>query len=205
MSKYKAPQDGVMLAGWVFADLLLGLMLIFMAAQHGETPSSATRIPDPTRTPTPTATSTTAPTPTPRPTSTTQDSRLSTATPILPTPTPRPPSLSRNRVEITIELPSGLSVESSAAEKSAFRQKLQRALLDQKFDVNQSRAGILLAFGGAPRDNPNAGNKAAERMNVLLADLFPRAFGGSAVEAFHDFGISVGSVTMWVYEIVSGD
>lgn len=55
-------RDTVLLGGWLFADLLLGLAVIFLAANT----IGVKIIPTPTPTPTPTATP--SPTPTPKPT-----------------------------------------------------------------------------------------------------------------------------------------
>lgn len=76
--------EGIGIAGWLFADLMLVLALVFVVVGRGDDEAEAVA---PTVTPTVTATATATPTATPTPTPTPTPTATPTATPT-PTPTP---------------------------------------------------------------------------------------------------------------------
>ena len=78
--------EGIGIAGWLFADLMLVLALVFVAVGRGDDEVEAVA---PTPTPVATATATPAPTPAPTPTPTLAPTPTPTPTPTAtPTPTP---------------------------------------------------------------------------------------------------------------------
>src|SRR5947209_782920 len=118
-------RDTVLLSGWLFADLLLALVVIFLAANTvGVKPQP---IPTPTPTPTPTATATPTPTPTP--------------TAITPTPLPRL-ELSKNRVIVSIDA-NGL-LNNTPGAINDLKQKIRAQAL-----LRGRTAGLVIAYGGA--------------------------------------------------------
>ena len=83
--------EGIGIAGWLFADLMLVLALVFVAVGRGDDEAEAVA-----PTPTPVATATATPTPSPTPTPTLAPTPTPTATPTptpAPTPTPTPSCL----------------------------------------------------------------------------------------------------------------
>ena len=81
--------EGIGIAGWLFADLMLVLALVFVVVGRGDDEAEAVA---PTPTPTVTATATATPTPTPTPTPTATPTATPTPAPTpTPTPTPTPP------------------------------------------------------------------------------------------------------------------
>lgn len=161
----------VTLGGWLFADLLLALSLIFLAAipgapkgalaALGSIPTSPTRQGPPSQTSTPTATPSPTPTlsPTPRPTRT-------------PTPTVTPTAtaacvstvlLTKNTYDVANDnadvSPSIPSVEHL---RNAFR------------DVQGKRAGLVLTYVHAPGDGE--GQQLASVVNQRLLQARPDVF-----------------------------
>ena len=116
--------DTVMMSGWVFADLLLALAILFMAANTlGVKPPSTPKAHVPTPTPTPT---------------------------ITPTPTPKPePALEQtaHRIILTNVDFNGLLNDSPQAVND-FKQRIR----GQSFLTNRS-VGITIGYAGAPTDN----------------------------------------------------
>jgi biopolymer transport protein ExbD len=111
--------------GWLFADLLLALAMLFLVANTITTPR-----------PTPTPTPTTRPKPTPTPT---------------PTPRPTPTPILRletkpQRITITVDS-QGLIANSSTAVADV-KQKIQA-----QTSLQGRRAGLVIVYSGAPADS----------------------------------------------------
>ncbi len=85
--------EGIGIAGWLFADLMLVLALVFVAVGRGDDEAEAVA-----PTPTPVATATATPTPSPTPTPTLAPTPTPTPTPA-PTPTPVNECVSRTDLE----------------------------------------------------------------------------------------------------------
>lgn len=130
---------------------------------------------------------------------------------IVPTPTPTAlPSIDREPIEIVISVPPGLSAKSSDAVREAFRdsviEALERGLRDRDLPP-QSEIGMVLAFGGAPKGEPEIGNDASRRANDVLDDVLFDAtgdrFSRAGFESFHSFSVTPGQVNLWVYVFVN--
>lgn len=128
-----------------------------------------------------------------------------------PTPTPTAlPSIDREPIEIVISVPPGLSAKSSDAVREAFRdsviEALERGLRDRDLPP-QSEIGMVLAFGGAPKGEPEIGNDASRRANDVLDDVLFDAtgdrFSRAGFESFHSFSVTPGQVNLWVYVFVN--
>ena len=188
----------VPIAGWLFADLLLGLAMLFITSMVGLSipPPVATTTPTPTQTATPTATATAVP---------------RTGTPggqvVTPTPTPTPGfGLSSTRFHATFRIDPSLVPDLIARPTSANANQARAQLREQlrecfkRFD-GASRAGIVLSFGG----NPSAenGKQLAAIANTILKTEFPRVF--SVTEDLHSISrdaIVNGTIEMWVYFMI---
>jgi len=173
--------DTVWLSGWLFADLLLGLMVVFL----GSTPSvdPVLLLPSPTATFTATPTHTATPTPT----------ATATATPTLtptPTATPTPCAVTVSPDKFSKRLAGGPGGTDTPSE-------LLRAEFEQFRD---SQAGIVLTFG---HGGPDEGVKRAARINAVLRREMPTLFTEStAMENFFQV-VSGSGVDIWVYFLVS--
>lgn len=141
----------VLLSGWLFADLLLGLTVIFLAANTvGFHPQAiATPIP-----PTPTAT----PSPTPTPT---------------PTPIPKPkPILDLNKKTFTLTIDgNGLLNDSSTA-----RADLENQIRSEQ-GLRGRTAGLVIVLVGTPDDSSISTAQAIdEKVNGVLQTLGSQGF-----------------------------
>jgi hypothetical protein len=171
-------RDGLALSGWLFADLLLGLLMLFFAANTvGGSPA-----PTPTATPSPAPMHTVAPTPTTLP-------RPATPRPVAASATPAPcqPTLVLAQHKLHVAPAPGDAEPSSDQLVAAFRPFAGR------------HAGLLLTFGHAPA--AAAGNDLATRVNTLLRAKLPALFSADTVmEAFHDLDSATpGAVDFQVY------
>lgn len=200
MRSSNSPRDTVALAGWLFADLLLGIgLLFFVAESRGVKPvptptftltPTLTLTPTQTRTPTRTLTGTATWTWTLTPTITPTFTPFFTYTPYptsTPYPTYTPPptfssGLNPKRYIATLKInPDRVRdlISTSANIQNEARREIQSQLISQvqtcfgRFN-GRAKVGIALIFG----TSPNAGNgnlMAAEAGNVLR-DQFPLVF-----------------------------
>ncbi len=204
MNKFLPFNNTVALAGWIFADLMLGLAVLFFAANTvGSLPPSPTPLPPPTptATPIPTATPTPSPTmapsPTPSPTPPPTPSPTPSPTPP-PTPTPTPvclPVISPDALAFTLTVDSqGLLRRDASAEdqlRQAFRAELSRALAArQKGEAYEAvQIGVILTFGSSPLGDNSRGVNVARRVNdVLFAEPLFRSAGRRDYLRFVDGG-----------------
>lgn len=206
------------IGGWLYADLILALLLVLLAGSAAYLKSvrngddlmdlvaTAQRIPEIAATQRSIATALVrtatalAPTQSPRADTASMQARL-------PTSTPGPRTLSVDKIEIIIDVGS-LSVASSAAEKAEFRQRLLTQLSQHNLSES-SEIGMVMAFGGAMiRDeygelisNENAGYATAARVNRLLPDVIPTMFvaGQTVFENLFSPKLSNQSVRLWIY------
>lgn len=157
---------------WLFADVLLGLMILFLVSTPGvpvaallgpQTPTAtptATPTPTPTPTATPTATPTLTPTVTPTP----------TATPtVTPTPTPLPcqTTVTLNEKDFSVPPATAGGIPSDAALAQAFQ------------PYAGSIAGIVLTFAHAP--TIPEGRALATQVNDRLRAILPAMFTTTSI------------------------
>lgn len=173
--------DTAALGGWLFADLLLALSLVFLVSITGtpEPTPTPTPIPVPSDTPsptpsrTPTATSSPTPTMTPTATPTARPAIVETAT-----PAPEPvcvSALSPQPISFVLRVDSaGLLARSSGAQsqlREAFVRAINRALeeRDEGHTYDNIQVGIVITFGGSPEgDRSYRGVTVAGRVNDVL-------------------------------------
>lgn len=185
--KKNAVRDTVSLAGWVFADLLLALAMIFLVVnskvssqgQAAPTPTwtaTATRTATPTATVTPTPTATRTPEPTP--------TRLRTRWATLKAPTIKAPTqqigLDPSAVICSFTVPvDGLSTNDSGA-LNEIRRQLETCYGKEK---GKRIAGMAVTLGYS-RNPVGTGFRTAERVNEILKEAMPEVFGQTVMKAF---------------------
>lgn len=173
------------LVGWLFADMLLGLMMIFLMAA----PSVKLEpTPTPTNGPTPTlqATATPGPTSTPRPTSTPG-----------PTQTPGPaPEIGLSLTPIEFEIPY-------TEDEATLRMNLQREVDAVFGDVAGARAGLIQSFGMDEFQNSNSATARSRRINQILAELRPDVFRGALTQDYIDLRFRRNAVRVQMYLLTS--
>ncbi len=194
-------RDTVLLSGWLFADLLLGLMVVFLIS----TPGSAAVIATPTLRPTATYTVLVPRTPrvtvvtpgagTGVPLNVTQVASTkraeATATPVTPTrtptltptPTPTPPcGLSKEPITITLNSAVNFANSSTATYGQA-----RDALIDQIKTAmvarGAERAGLVETFGFGEQ---TVGNRIAGDINHALLEGSDAIIGQAIMKKFHD-------------------
>jgi hypothetical protein len=196
------PRDTVSLAGWLFADLLLGLsMLFFVFNTVGPKPVEPVQ---PTSTPRPTLTSTRTATPVNTSTPTPTYTATPTYTPI-PQPT-EPVSLSTDPVTLLIKTNPSRLLGSGTAR--ADEQTRIKGILRQRFaqyEIAHQRAGIVLSFGTAP--TALTGGRLSTAVNQLLVEELPQVFvsGSTVMRNFHFISANqsqYGDVEIEVYFIL---
>lgn len=196
----RSPRNGIFrdtmsLAGWLFADLLLGLaMLFFVFNTVGTKPT-----PPPRATYTPLPTYTPAPTYTPRPTYTPlrQEPPRRTYTP-LPTYTPAP-------TYTPLPTPQHEGVEQVAEIFTLVDGRDKGEQIRELFSpyVGERRAGFVLIFGNAP--TIEGGNTLAREVERLLPAVVPEVFGDAGMKALHYLradGSREGEVDLEIYFLV---
>jgi hypothetical protein len=154
-----------LLAGWLFADVLLLLTLVALGSESEPPPSvvavAATRAPTPAPDPSPSQTltpalSSAAPTPAVSPVA-------------LPTP-PAPPGVEQHPVIVRLAVPPGGLSDSQIS--TAFAEQLR----------THRRAAFVLTFGTTQA--PGAGVQLATSVNGALLRAAPDLFHGSAQRDF---------------------
>ena len=151
------------LAGWVFADALLALTIIGLAAGGAVHPGSGD-----TGTPAAIA-ATTAPTATPTPAPT------PTVTVTAPAPTTLP-----SVPDGIAQAPVVLEISVDAVDDESVRATVAGAVQD--LAAQGRRAAFVLTFGTA--SDPGAGTALARRVNAQLDSASPAVFTGSAKRDF---------------------
>ncbi len=186
-----------LLSGWLFADLLLGLAMLFLVASPG-----APAVPTPTPTPTLTPTST----PTPRPTSTLTPTLTPTPTStptevIPPTPVPTRPGVELAPREATLVTNADVLLGPDGPAKDAERLQLRQQIWSQYQSLSNRRAGFVISFGNHP--NYIKGNQLSEEVAKLLQETVPTLFKDAPIERLHYITDSsrpkVGEVYLRVY------
>ena len=181
----RAGSDPLGLVGWVFADLLLGLMLVFLGTQPGDPSAGA---------PPPTTTSTTLP--------------PTTTTTMAPPPTV-PVGVDRQYLCVRIPTVPDVLLGAPGPGRDRHADALAVALHNElvRMQASARRAGIVLSFGTG--SNPSDGKAIAQAFNDLVLPRVPAVFENSAARAFWDGGpranIGRGSVAVNLYPITGAD
>lgn len=168
-------RDTMSLSGWLYADLLLGLaMLFFVFNTVGVEPPAELDSPRPTPTASPTLTPTLTPTafaeatktPTPRPTN-----------------TPVPPNvLSPEAFEFSFRVNADRLLQGDKSEQDRVRQEIRSALNQY---VGKRKAGFVLTFGTS--NVLDEGTRLSREMNRLLVEVLPEVFDTSVRRDFLQF------------------
>lgn len=193
-------RDTVSLAGWLFADLLLGLsMLFFVFNTVGPPP------PPPERTPTPTsiATATAMATPTSTSTTTATAKATSTPTPLPPTPTITPPPEPTmppglNPISVTFTLRTDvllLTGQAKEKERARIRDEIRGRFESYRGTDGRptTRAGIVLAFGND--QNPTVGGRLSREVLIQMVAEMPDVFGEPTVLKDYHTILAAGNIT----------
>jgi len=189
----------VLLAGWLFADLMVALVFVFLGSAPGSDPEIASVTPTtlgtgtvisttPTPAPTPTLTTTPTPTLTPTPTPT-----------LTPTPTPTVTAtlcVPQYAVEKFIVVVPGAPGGGDPSD-----QQISDALAPFK----GRQAGLVLAFGFAPRALLDSAIHLAARTNSRLQSLESTRdiFVHARMEPYWKEGPADGSVSFDMYFLTS--
>lgn len=157
----------LLLAGWLFADLLLALVIIMLGSMVGPSATAGTE---------------TTPSPTPSPTST-----LALASPspnASPSPTPTAselPGISQKPQVLEFAVNTAALRSSASA-----RAELGRRIRDATQEFNGKRAGIVLIWGYDP--SLGIGVSTAETVKPLLRKWRPLMFSDAATRQLGNTG-----------------
>jgi hypothetical protein len=191
-------RDTIGLAGWFFADLLLGMAMLFLVLNTaGSWPKVLpTNTPTPTLTPIPTSpltatsTPTITPIPTPEPTSTPNTSLTLTIE-----PTPRT-GLDMTPVLIQVEADPALLITGDP--ETIYTLQVQ---INAKFKQYQDRrVGLVITLGY--HDNVASGVALANQANKVLRSTYPLVFDDAVMKAFwwsKDINHKAGVIDFEVY------
>lgn len=208
MDRKSAEPDVTKMAGWLFADLLLAIALIFLATATGgnastETPTTpfssttVTLIPSTTPTLIPTATPTTTPTPTVSP---------SPSPPPLPTATPpRTGGLDPEPAIVTLSTNMNLLLGVDNPQKRDEVARVRQLIRSRVAIFDDLRAGMVLCSGTTLASQPSRGRLLAETVNALLVEELPEVFGDAAFKAYHYLtgdSSRIGGIEMEIYWIL---
>ena len=165
MSK-RQQRDTFSVVGWLFADLFLGIAMLFLVAN---TQGDIT----PTPTPTPTATLTPTPTPTATSTLTLTPSLTPSATPTVAIGIEQSPVV----IEVELSDPALLLTGNTRVYT-----QLQTSLRNKLQKYTDRRAGIIITEGYM--ESITEGVKMAEKANEILVSTFPSTFSGAVQKAY---------------------
>jgi hypothetical protein len=181
-------------AGWIFADLTLALLIVFMVSTPEDLVSAGPN-PNPTPTVSPKPTLTTKPTPKPTPTR-------------RPTPSPTPNYSIRpldQKIVILDPVPAdfaGIHRRDTGAQEaflSAFDQALRQQAAGDPSLLNRP-AGFVLVYGYAPLQNLGVGKQAAADVYGLLVDRRPQfRQARTTPDAGNWYGGSTGQIRIYAW------
>lgn len=166
MRRRRSSRDTSLLAGWLFADLLLGFAVIVLGSTRGGLPASS-------------AGSTTTSSVIEATTTTT----TTTTTPTSSTP-PRPPGVDLQPLRVEAAADFGLLTGPPSPERDA---EVLRVVTDVQNQVSAAgmagkRVALLITFGVHP--TTGEGQRVADAFNQGLRDLLPDSFGGAVPRSF---------------------
>jgi hypothetical protein len=191
------------LAGWMYTDLLLGLVVVFLGAVAFtiKQPDDSAEAGGPTTTPTSSTTTTTT---SPAVTTTTLPVELCTT---LYAPAG---AEEEKKNGIWFEVPAKGSSEQLVAEfglglTSEIDAENAR-LTDGRFiDPTDPRIGLIIAWGGFPADSdPNVGAETARNVVDRLRFSLPETLGSSVVRYVGTRTVSNGRVGLEIYPLLEG-
>ncbi|WP_037935716.1 hypothetical protein [Streptosporangium roseum] len=207
MTTRRRTSTSTLLAGWLFADLLLGLTIIMLGAQ-APPPSPVRPLadatqppPDPTQ-PRPAASPPLAgvtqlsPEPTPSP----AEESLTPTRPPSPSPVPSPCTgrvggVRAKPITISFQVTPGAHDDMLAAQ---IRQELRK----HRDRLAGQHAGMVLTF--AADGGTGNGVRLATRVNTAIREAYPRIFGTAVTRNFHDLDAPRGSISMEIYSVTYG-
>jgi hypothetical protein len=194
--------DATLIVGWLFADLLLGLMVIFMVAIPGASGAMVMpQRPDPTReariaaltatarvlarSVTPTPSVTTTPSRTPTPSVTTTPSRTPTpSVTTTPSPTPQPSATAtpvplRLLEQVPVEHEFQVAVGPFLNGDRTTIARLADEIRSKFAGSRQRKAGFVLTYGVA--SDSSVGTRLSRRFNELLRTTMPELVDDATV------------------------
>lgn len=175
----RKPRSIFSLAGWLFADLMLALMVIALGTAGTGDELSLT--PSPGARPEAAA---------PSPTS------VVPATVTSPVAPARPLGLDPVRVERGILVPEDALLRQDPAAVRTVRGQVEAAFSTD--ELRDRNAGLVLTFGRAPVSDPDRGVRLSSAVNAILAGL--PLFEGAVQESFLTFNPPPNTnVEIWVY------
>ncbi|MEV4179980.1 hypothetical protein AB0J28_00855 [Streptosporangium canum] len=204
MTTRRRTSTSTLLAGWLFADLLLGLTIIMLGAQ-APPPSPVRPLadanqppPDPTQ-PRPEFSRPLAdatrlsPESTPSP----AEESLTPARPPSPSPVPSPCTgrvggVRAKPITISFQVTPGAHDDMLAAQ---IRQELRK----HRDRLAGQHAGMVLTF--AADGGTGDGVRLATRVNTAIREAYPRIFGTAVTRNFHDLDAPRGSISMEIYSV----
>jgi hypothetical protein len=218
-------RDLTALAGWLFADLLLGLMVLFLISAPGAASRALVCLLTPTTTVTlrPTA----APQQMMKLSFAEEHGRLVVSTALVaasrnqpptafvptfvcPTPTPTPPptptptpdknALSKTSLDFNFSTNADALLNGNPSE-TARLQTLIRQQIGAKVKADD-QAGFVLSFGTSP--SPAEGATLAADFDKILKKTLPYLFSRATFREFHDIGPDRGDILLNVYLYVVG-
>ncbi len=173
--KFFTMSSTLMLAGWLFADLLLGLSMLFLVSgSRGYLPTvTPTLSAVPSRSPTltflPEATPTLTPTLSPSPTPT-----------VVPRPSATPTPLA---VQPGLDEPQCYNFELTSADTASQTAYLTRFFQEQLPDDNHHRAGLVMIW--VHGQDMREGVLVAREVGRLLQHVLPDSFGDAQVKSLY--------------------
>jgi len=166
-------KDTVMISGWIFADLLLALAVLFLAANTGGVK------PHPIPTPTPIVVATSTPTPT-----------------LAPTQEPRLDFNSQRITLLNVDYVGLLNNSPQAINDVEQRIRAQPVLQNRS-------VGLAIVYGGAPTDNDiGQAFDVADKVYAILKELGAQGFAfqrSSYYVHLYTLGSSASTVSMDIY------
>lgn len=202
-----AVRDTTLLSGWLFADLLLGLMVVFLIASPGGE-AAPTPTPTPTITPTNTRTPTNTPSPTETYTPTPTHTPTETYTPV-PTSTSLPiVVLAQDPITITLHVERYITRFDAVARKIVVdipgdvKDRLRSEIKNHLQQYKNPRGGMVLTFGAEPgTETRGVGTGLAHSINELLVSdsELSAIFRDARTRDYHDQGRPKGIVEMNIF------
>jgi hypothetical protein len=216
-----------LLVGWLFADLLLGLMMIFLISAPGAASKALICLLTPTISRA-SGLSSAAPemvklqvtrqggnwyvsrSLVPGIALALQESRLvpaitcPTPTPTstqTPTPTPNKNALAKDPVSFEFDSNADLLLGGDSGEQARLQGLIKASLIPPEIKPDD-RAGIVLSFGTSP--DPGEGVRLATAFDAVLQSALPDLFKTTTFRPFHDIGPNRGHISIDVYLFVVG-
>lgn len=176
------------LTGWLFADLLLAIAMVFLLSQRGGEAVQEIALVMPTATPLPSATATATATPRPSPSPTT-----------IPTPVQ---GLQDERREVALMVDAAALLGPAGTTRDRAIEALHTQVREKFAPLEGAHAAIVVTFAGALSGGERQYQRAEQLARVVNAELgavYPEMFENTATEALHDLNDPFGALYMWVW------